>query len=104
MAKNPKFRISAERRRFLADAASEGGRVVLFSGERWVCDGDSTLDYDGGNALCKMGLIAPVKATDGSTKRLPTPKGGTAAYLYTVTDAGRGSLGALGVKQGASDE
>lgn len=104
MAKSPKFRIPAERRRFLADAASKGGRVVLFSGKRWTCDGDSTLDCDGGNALCKMGLIAPVKATDGSTERLPTPKGGTAAYVYTVTDAGRGSLGALGVKQEASDE
>ena len=104
MAKSPKFRISAERRRFLADAASKGGRVVLCSGGRWVCDGDSTLDCDGGKALCKMGLIAPVKATDGSTKRLLTPKGGTASYLYTVTDAGRGSLGALGVKQEANDE
>ena len=103
MAKSPKFRIPVERRRFLADAASTGGRG-LFSGERWICDGDSTLDYDGGAALCKMGLIAPVEARDGSTQRLPTPNGGTAAYVYTVTDAGRGSLGALGVKQEASDE
>ena len=97
MAKSPKFHIPAERRRFLADAASTGGRV-LFSGERCVCDGDSTLDYDGGAALCKIGLIGPVEATDESTQRLPTPKGGADAYVYTVTDAGRGSLGALGVK------